>query len=243
MLVTSKRKKMKYYFGGYCFMKMQPLKFGSHFDSLVYSASDCINDNLVGTWAYTWTTNNNAGIDQIKNEFLISDNTVSEIRQWIDKKFEEKKIGWHDLFAEIETVIEYKQKFYSHLTDLKIFALYFNEAEANCLIQEFNPIGDKEGAIGLHQILSEKIVEKESVNEKTIGFDLIGVEFGGDFHSFHCHDLGKNLSVKFGLTLNNSGLFEPHFNWKPVLDYLNNEENGFEPVPWFVVKVNLITIE
>lgn len=224
-------------------MKMQPLKFGSHLDSLIYSCSDCINDNLVGTWAYSWTTSNNAIIDKIKQEFLISDDTVTEIRQWVDKKFEEKKIGWHDLFADIETLIEFKQKFYSHLTDLRTFALYFNETEANCLIQEFNPDREKEGEIGLHQILAEKIVEKESVNETTIGFDLIGVELGGDFHSFHCHDLGKELSDKFGLTLNDYGLFEPCDNWTPVLDYLNDEENGCEPVPWFIVKTKLITIE
>ena len=29
-------------------------------------------------------------------------------------------------------------------------------------------------------------------------------------------------------------------DWKPVVDYLNAEENGFEPVPWFVCKVKLV---
>lgn len=234
---------MKNYFGGYYLKKMQPLEYGKHLGSLIYSCSDCINDNLLGTWAYSWTTNNDGEIDKIKRQFFINDHKISEIRQWIDKKFEDKKIGWHDLFTNLETLIEYKEKFYSHLTDHAIFALYFNENETNCLLHEFNSNGKLEGEIGLHQILSEKIVEKELANEKTIGFDLIGVELGGDFHSFHCHDIGKELSDKFELTLNDYGLFEPCDDWSPVIDYLNDEVNGFEPVPWFVVKTKLITIK
>lgn len=234
---------MTNYLGGYYLIKLKPLKFGSRIDSLVYSCSDCINDNLVETWAYSWTTDNDTQIESIKSDYLISDKAISEIRKWVDEEHNEKKIGWPDLFADLETASVYRQKFFFHLTDLKLFAIYFNERETESFINEFKPKGEKEDEIGLYQLLSKKIVEKENSNERTIGYDLIGVEFGGDFHTFHCHDIAEELADKFGLKINDFGLFENCNDWTPVLDYLNDEENGCEPVPWFVVKTKLVTTE
>jgi len=79
---------------------------------------------------------------------------------------------------------------------------------------------------------------KNSLKEiEFIGFDLIGVESGGDFHSFHCHDLANELREKFGLELNEFGLIREMKNPQDVIDFMNDENNGFEPVPWYLVKV------
>lgn len=233
---------MKNYLGGYYLSRMQPLEYGSYCGSLIYSCSTCFNDNVLGSWAYSWITDIDAEIEEHKQNYALSDATVSEIREWVNARFEEKKIGWPCLFADLETLMEYQQKFFAHLPDLRIFALYFAENEADSLIQECNPNGGYEGVIGLAQLLADKIEEKESKNEQTIGYDVIGVEWSGDFHSFHCHDIGKELSDRFGLTINSFGLFEPCDDWTPVLDYFHDDENGCEPVPWFVVKTKLIEI-
>lgn len=145
-------------------------------------------------------------------------------------------------FDDIESTEEYRQTFFSHLEDIKTFAIYFDEKEASDILKEFSPKSDNEGEIGICHLLKLKIEEQATdERESLIGYDLIGIEFGGGFHTFHCHDIGKELSDKFGLTLNSFGLFDDCADWKPVLDYLNDEENGCEPVPWFVAKTKLIT--
>ena len=234
---------MTYYLAGYYLIKQQPLSFGTEKDNVVSTCSSCINDSLIDAWAYSWTTKNNAHIDSVKLDFQIPVNTVAEIRHWVDQKFNENKIGWPNLFVDLETAHNYKQKFFSHLKDIKTYAIYFESSKANDLLDEFKPKGKKEGEIGLVQNLKMKIPEKIDNLEQLIGFDLIGIEVGGSFHSFHCHDIGKELSDKFGLTLNNFGLFDNKEDWKPSLDFLNDENNGCEPVPWFVVKTKLIKNE
>lgn len=84
---------------------------------------------------------------------------------------------------------------------------------------------------------------EEQDNEEFLGYDYIGIEVSGDFHSFHCHDLGKEFSEKFNLTINNYNLFESDINSKQVLNYLNNEKNGCSPVPWHIVKTKLVVNE
>lgn len=234
---------MTYYLGGYYLIKQRPISFGTEKDKVVSTCSSCINDNLIDSWAYSWTTDNNAHIDSVKSDFQIQDDTVAEIRKWVDRKFNENKIGWPDLFADLETAYDFKRKFFSHLTDIKIYAIYFESSEAKELVDEFKPKGEKEGEIGFVQSLTNKIPEKNDNSEQLLGFDLIGIEYGGSFHTFHCHDIGKELSDKFGLTLNNFGLFDKKEDWNPTLNYLNDENNGCEPVPWFVVKTKLIKNE
>jgi len=231
---------MNYYLGGYYFIKLRPVTFGTKLDNVVYTCSDCINDNLVQAWSYSWTIGTNKETREAKKKFDLDDNKIKAIRNWIDKKHEENKVGWVDLFTELGSALEYKRTFFSHLNDIKIFALYFDEKEARGLLEEFKPQSEKEGEIGLHHTLSKQITETVTDSEKLIGYDFIGIEEGGGFHTFHCHDIGAELSEKFGLTLNSFGLFDNSNDWKRVLDYMNNEENGCEPVPWFVAKTKLI---
>lgn len=127
------------------------------------------------------------------------------------------------------------------MNDIKIFALYFESGERADILEEFKPQSSELGEIGLRLALLKQTEEQD--NEQLLGYDYIGIEIGGSFHTFHCHDIGKALSDKFGLTLNEYGLFESNKNSKNVLDYLNNEENGCEPVPWFIVKTKLVRNE
>jgi len=231
---------MKYYLAGYYLIKHRPISFGTRKDNVVSTCSSCINDNLIDIWAYTQTNDNNPHIDSFKYDFQIQDVSVSEIKKWIDQKLSENKVGWPDLFLDLETAKNYKQKFFSHLSNINIYAVYFESLEANKLIDEFKIEEGNQGQIGFVQNLTKKISEKIDNSEQLIGFDLIGIEHGGSFHTFHCHEIGKELSDKFGLSINNFGLFENTEDWKLTLNFLNDESNGCEPVPWFVVKTKLI---
>lgn len=231
----------KYYLGGYYLTKLRPKTYGDENGNLIYTCSECINDNILDSWSYSWTTDNNKLIDEIKKDYQLSDKQIDEIRTWVDHKFNENKIEFLNVFTNPETAIEYKNFFSEKLNDVKVIALYFDTKERADMLEKFKPQFEKIGEIGLRLTLLKEIEEQD--NEYFIGYDYIGIENGGSFHTFHCHDIGQELSEKFGLTLNKFGLFDSNINSEQVLDYLNNEENGCEPVPWFIVKTKLVTNE
>ncbi|UKJ09121.1 hypothetical protein [Solitalea lacus] len=231
---------MNYYLGGYYLIRLRPMDFGPLVGKTVHTCSSCINNSLLESWAYSWTSDNNLQIDTIKKDYSVNDNTVSKIRQWVDRKFEDKRIGWNSVFADLETAKEYRQIFFSHLTDVKIMAVYFSESETNDFVGEFKPEGENSGTIGLYENLSNRIIESESTKEELLGFDLIGVELDGSFHTFYCNSISEDLLNTFGLNANEYGLFNDRIDWKPVVVYMNDEVNGLEPVPWFVAKVKLV---
>jgi hypothetical protein len=103
------------------------------------------------------------------------------------------------------------------------------------LIGTFEPTKTNLGEIGISENLKQKIHENK--NDVCLGFDLIGIEDGGDFHSFHCHDMSKELIEKFGIEINEYGLINKTDKWKEMVEYMNDDETGCEPVPWYYVKI------
>jgi hypothetical protein len=231
---------MKSYFGGYFLMKLKPVSFGTETGKHVYSCSDCINDNLVDMWSYSWTNNNVELAETAKENFTLADEDIISIRKWVDNMHLENKLVWPNIFTDIESVSEYKKNFFSHLEDLKIMGLYFEEDAAAGILQKFQPTSNKIGEIGFRTILAKKIPGAEYENEIPIGFDFIGIDASGSFHTFYCHDKGRELENKFGLSLNKFGLFDASSNFREVLDYINDKTNRFEVCPWFSVMTKLV---
>ncbi len=228
---------MKFYFGGYYLIKPRKADFGSTKNKRFLTCSSCINDTLIDTWAISWATPIEHQIKELREKFGISVEKRLEIQNWADKKLEENRIGWHQVFSDLETVNEYGDKFFSHILEKEILQILFSEEERKFFLDEFTPEKKEYGTLGIYDNLKRKIIEEESDEEEFIGFDLIGVELGGDFHSFHCHDIANQLIDEFGIELNKYGLIKEIANHKEIITYMNDEENGFEPVPWFLVKV------
>jgi hypothetical protein len=229
---------MSNYFGGYYLIQLKKFDFGRLKDKLVYTCSDCINDSLFGSWSLSWTTKGNDELVRISNDFKINEGTISEINTWADKNFNDKKVGWINVFSDLHAVKEYRSRFFSHVNDLKVLCIYFADTEVNDIMETFMSKGTN-GALGIWQNLSLRISETDDMNEVLIGYDLIGIESGGEFHSLHCHDIADELSNKFGVTFNKYGLMEERSDWGPLTEYMNDEENGLEPVPWYVCKVKM----
>jgi len=230
---------MDFYLGGYYLVKPKPISFGSQAREIVLTASECINDHLISYWAHPWVKPARKNSADAEKTFSLDKPRVDAIREWVGAMVESDLIGWPNVFIDRRTAIEYRETFFSHVKDVLLLAIYFCEGEKAELIDEFKPVSKSFGEIGIYQMLRKESLETDYNGESLLGFDLIGVESGGDFHSFHCHDMADDLCKKFGLILNQFGLFNEVSDWQPILDHMNDEGTGCEPVPWFVTKVKL----
>lgn len=229
----------KYYLGGYYLTKLKPKTFGADSGAVVYTCSECVNDILISDWSYSWAADNK-NVKEAKKKYLLSDTAVRSIQNWVDCAYDEGNVGWVNVFTELEAALEYRRKFFDHLPDIVVMALYFDEVERAAIIDYFLPQGNL-GELGLRMMLMKEIAETD--DELLLGFDYIGVESSGYFHTFHCHNIGTDLASQFDLSLNRYGLFDRALISKQILDYLHDEKYNFEFVPWFVAKVKLVAAE
>jgi len=227
---------VNYYLGAYHLLKLKPLNFGKFKGKKVLTGSRCINESYFDAWSLSWTEDGVKNLSELKEEFNISESKIKEIQKWSDQNFNNKHLGWINTFSDIKTLKEYKTKFFNSVTNFEIIGIYFPENSIQDFKDEFEPQTDETGEIGILDCLKQKITERLE-DEEFIGYDLIGMEFSGDYHSFHCYDNADDMINKFGLRLNERGLINEFDNKQDLLDYANNPDNGLPFVPWYLVKV------
>ncbi len=203
----------RYYNGGYYLIKRKPIDFGADKDKVVGTCSRCINFSVFDNWCLSWMSGKLDNDE--KKELELSEEKIQEIQKWTDSRFD----NGSNVFPDIKLAQEFKDKFFDSRNGIEIYSLYFPEFDTDLLLEEFGT------------------EERDNMNEELLGYDFIGIECDGSFHSFYCHDITKTLIDKFSLTLNANGLFEKPEMQKEIREYLNNPKIGLEPVPWYIVKV------
>ena len=229
---------MKYYIGAYYLIKLKPVEYGTIKGSEIYTCSRCINDSFFDSWAISWATTEKKELEETKRTFNLTDKNIEEIQVWADKKLDEEKLGWINTFSNLKTLTEYKEKFFPNNSDFEILSISFPESDLNEALEMTRPTESNSGEIGIYSTLKNKELDLEK--NEFLGYDIIGIEISGDFHSFKCNNLAIELKDKFGPKINEFGLIDNCENWKEILEFMNDQENGFEPVPWFYVRVNRI---
>lgn len=233
---------MKYFLGAYHLIQLKPLDLGLFKGRKVLTGSSCINISCFDPWSLSWTEDGKKALTDPKGAFSITTTRLESIQAWADEKFNEKRLGWPNTFHDLETLKTYKSSFFAGAQGLEVIGVYFPEASIPELVQVFEPKSEQAGEIGILQTLKCKIPEN-SLEEAFIGYDLIGMEFGGDYHSFHCYDLAEELMQKFKLSLNEHGLIEACTQKEELMAYANTpEESGLPFIPWYLVKVKRVTL-
>lgn len=226
---------MKYYLAGFYLIQVRPIAYTGLQEQAVLTCSSCINTSLLDYFSRSWTSDAQ-DIQKAQSDFGIDLETISNIQDWTDQNDTAGKIGYSKVFNTLESAIEYHQKFFTHLDQVKLLGLYLPESEANRLIEDFKD--ENRGEDGIRKILTKKELETDEGIE--IGFDLIGVEIGGNFHSFHCHYQASFLEDEFKVEVNNAGLIKTETKWEELIAYMNDEKSAVEPVPWYFAKVKLM---
>ena len=228
--------KIPYYLGGYNILKLKPINFGILEGKISHTCSSCINFSVFDSWFQSWTKQN---LDENqKRELNLDDKKIQEIQEWTESKFD----NLANLFTNLEEAKEFKSKFLNDIPNLEIYSINFAENETNLLIEDFaeginiNDYNYNNGNFVLRENLMKRIPENQ--NEEFLGYDLIGVDCDGSFHSIICYNPDE-IEQKFGLQLNENGLYNKINETPELRKFLNNEV--FDPLPSYICKVNKVS--
>ena len=227
---------MDHFTGGY-YLMLPNQHHGPATDYKLLTCSTCYNDSVLGTWAIPWVKPDSLQLQEVVRKLKITQELIKEIQDWVGNKIEQQRIGWPEVFLDLATVEEFSDKYFAHLPDREILQIVFPAVERAAFMKAFAPTTKSDGALGIYDVLSREEIEVPDENWVTVGYDLIGVEISGDFHTFHCHKLAEEFKRLYNLELNEFGLMKELYNRNDLVAFMKDESNGFEPVPWFAVKV------
>ena len=229
-----------YYTAGYYVLKVLLQDQAWLHGKSVVTCSSCINQLAFDYWCFGWGSKPSA--KDIK-ELDLSEDQINSITKWTNDRYRKEEIAFDRVFPTLELASEYKSEFFPGRQDISIYCIDFPESDRIRLINDFAPgvkngYDKSDGKIGLRQNLlkGKKTLEDDRIH--FLGFDLIGVEVDGGFHSFHCHCIYNILESQFGLKMNDHGLFDDIPDPESLRHYLNEPDTPVEDVPWYIVKVS-----
>lgn len=227
----------RYYLGGYYLIKHTPIVyFGETKPRILFTTSSCFNQYVFDYWCLS----NREPSEEDSLNLGLSDDKIQAIKKWAGTQYAQKKLKWGNNFSDLNTARTFKNLFFPTLPDTHLYAIYLSETDTDALLAYFPTENFNKGDFSLYHNLAKKIPENTTPNEEFIGYDFIGVEINGDFHSFYCHSIGPGLAETFSLQINRYGLFEDVVQPEPIRHYLNAPDAGVENVPWYIAKTKRI---
>jgi hypothetical protein len=71
-----------------------------------------------------------------------------------------------------------------------------------------------------------------------LGFDVLGAQHGGSFHTFSCNGLEQEFNLKLGISFNEHGLIVDYVRVVAACEYSNRDDVGAESVAWYPFRVD-----
>jgi hypothetical protein len=92
---------------------------------------------------------------------------------------------------------------------------------------------------GVVSVLAE---ERAPIEGEVWGFEVLGADFG-TFHTYLCHGLETEFMDVLGVRFNERGLIEDWTGAAAASEWINRDEVGAEPVPWYPWRIDGYRLE
>jgi hypothetical protein len=226
---------MEFYLGGYYLVKQNDLAhWKGRKPNPAWTVSNCINDIYPSDWAFDWLETSEEQQFEVRKELTLDAEQYKAIQAWIAQQYQAEQFDWPNLFRDRETARQFACQYTQHLPNVKLLGIYLPACQFEAFIADIQPANHYPG-VGIYRQLIQKIVEDQE--GQVLGYDILGIEYSGDFHCFLCNGLEKAYREQFGITFNGNGLLPTWEDAQKVIGFTASEETGAEPVPWAIWKV------
>ena len=200
----------------------------------IVTVSNCIADIYPGYWALPWIE---APSDEQRqaHELPFDAATFADIRSWVARALEQGDLGWESVFFSLRAAREFQERFLRTLPESRIVGLSATEDVAAEFLLEEAPQEGRQGS-GVWTMLERRrpLAGKTAL----LGYDVLGAEFGGDFHNFACNSLERDYREKLGVVFNAHGLIAEYPMARAACEYTNRDDVGAEPVGWYPFRID-----
>ncbi len=191
--------------------------------------SSCLTEFLPDLWALDWTScSTDERIAAVKR-LGVPEELLPTLRSSATEAFNRGDLGWPCVWQSASAARAALALVTSAPVEFVVLELGVPEDEAAVLLAELAPrSGDAESGF-LQRLRSASPVEPRS---SPLGWEVLGAEAGGSFHSWLCNSIPDDASAKLNVRPGPLGLLEAEHDAAAIVELIE-AGLGAEPVPWF----------
>jgi hypothetical protein len=213
---------MDFVVGGYFLVQVAPsadwLKNKTLLPAKFWTVSTCICEIYPDTWIFSGTSKSTKPTINYQEILKLDDESFKSLQATAD-----------EMFRKDETARQFYVQYLRHLPDIKLLSIALSEPDAVEFIEENKPEpGMGEGGVYI------KLQQRQLLDSSAMprGFEVLGDEWGGQFHSFICNSLETDYAERLNISLNQNGLIDSYEDAVRAANYTNLDEVGAEPALW-----------
>lgn len=180
-----------------------------------------------GPWALSWVNQDDSD-RQERVAFGIDDASLQEVSAWVDGKMNSGEWGWPRIFTGLEAANEFLARF-QPVGAHRIIGLGMAVELVEQVLAD-HPDESGMGRYGYIETLRRR--QPLALGGLELGYEILGEELGGEFHSWHCNHLEPLVHEKLGIEVNRYGLIDSPDAARKVTGFIGRADVPAEPVPW-----------
>lgn len=214
--------------GGY--FLMGPVHEGAVSDARlarpVWSISTCVSDSYPEETFLEWVTTAPERDEQIRKALDLSPGELAKLKADVTHRFDRGELRWPNVFVSTASAKDFHARWLTRLGDIRLLGISLRADDLLEYLDDSGSAGPNDGVVSL---LRERRPPEPG---KPVGFEVLGTEAGG-FHTHHCHGLAGELMDVLEVGFGEEGLVTDWSGAEKVSDWINRDEVGAEPVPWY----------
>lgn len=154
---------------------------------------------------------------------------LPEVLRFMTNALDHGELGWPCTWRSLAAARRAKSEFLRDVPDFMIVELGIPEYLTGSLISAIAPNpGEGETGVYSHLVAHTPMADHGHL----LGWEVLGAEIGGTYHSWLCNSLHEDAAKQLGLTPVAHGLLPTEQQARSLLELID-QGIGAEPVPWF----------
>jgi hypothetical protein len=191
--------------------------------------SPCLAVFFPDLWALEWTSLTEDERQESASALGIGSEQLPSVLRYVTSAYERNTLGWTRVWSSRSAAREAVEHLQLDPDHLLLLELGVPEERVDGLVAELEP-GPSHGECGFYNALRSRT--PMSTEGATLGWEPLGVECSGCFHSWLCNSLHEPGYERLGIKPAQGGLLKTLDEAERILDLIN-DGLGAEPVPWF----------
>lgn len=192
-----------------------------------FTFSSCLTVFLPGTWALDWVDMPDAKRHESAEKFGFNKTSLPSLIGRTVAANESGEHFWPNFFSSLEYARAFVRQFQlSSEAGPTLLGLGIRDADCHLVLDEF------EGCFSFGA-MTDSTLPIERAGGDMLGWEPLGIECSGTFHSWLCNGIEKAAADKFGIRPANNGLLSEETQAVMIADAINAGELSGEPVPWY----------
>ena len=191
------------------------------------SASDCIAEFFPSFWALREARVSEQDRAAAAAKFGITPHDLPKVIEYMTRARDRQELGWPRVWFSTQSAIAAIKRFLSVLDDVVLVGLGVPQDLADDFLAGAGPMDTSDICTML------RAGNPLASGGTPLGWEVVGYEFGGDFHSWLCNHIEKEAYARLGIRPGANGLIVCENDARSILSLVGLDDVGAEPVPWF----------